>query len=87
MTLLPSASSGVRPRNLTATDHTQVARRVAVRAESGTGRRCPVTGSIGRLRRWCARVAAGYAYKSTGTAAKPLIDTGVMFQSVDYEVS
>ena len=34
-----------------------------------------------------ARVAAGKPYKSTGTAAKPLIDTGTMWQSVDYEVS
>jgi hypothetical protein len=33
------------------------------------------------------RVAAGKPYKSTGTAAKPLIDTGTMWQSVDYEVS
>ena len=34
-----------------------------------------------------ARVAAGKPYESTGTAAKPLVDTGTMQSSVDYEVS
>lgn len=34
-----------------------------------------------------ARVAAGKLFVSTGTAAKPLIDSGTMWQSVDYEVS
>lgn len=33
-----------------------------------------------------ARVAAGKPYKATGTAAKPLVDTGTMLQSVDYQV-
>lgn len=32
------------------------------------------------------RVAAGMPYTSSGPGAKPLIDTGTMFQSVDYEV-
>jgi hypothetical protein len=39
------------------------------------------------VREAAARVAAGIPYKSTGTAAKPLIDSGTMWQSVDYEVS
>lgn len=34
-----------------------------------------------------ARVAAGKPYKSTGTAAKPLIDTGTMYASVTYEIT
>jgi hypothetical protein len=44
-----------------------------------------VTRSV--VREAAARVAAGKPYAGTGTAAKPLIDTGTMWQSVDYEVS
>jgi hypothetical protein len=39
------------------------------------------------VREAAARVAAGKPYTSTGTGAKPLVDTGTMLQSVDYEVT
>jgi hypothetical protein len=39
------------------------------------------------VREAAARVASGKPYEATGTAAKPLIYTGTMWQSVDYEVT